>query len=383
MYFINIFKKREYDLVFYYPAHFNRGSNVENEFFSPMYKICEKFNITYIVFEEPDLSMKVKRGSKTIPFDFMYYLILFFRKIFPLRLFVTFEQREWFIAKILKNIFLKRFNFRKCIVISNSMVGFFRGLNINANIYDYQHGLISSSHRGYISKDKLAQPHITENNIKLLVYGDGFKKILINSTNDCYYLENTDVYGIGFYIKKHNINDKINVLFSLQFTDVNEDKDKKNFNILYLLITKLTPMFEKNNLILHLKHHPRYANHLDFSQLQALSFIKFHSGDLSSAFDNCFLHITMHSTVTFEAAAQGIPTILIQNDTLNPSFFESDYSYPVNIADITKISGLIESYIENDNLYNKDSNAVLEWYKDFYQPIDEDLFVKLIKGPNN
>jgi hypothetical protein len=128
------------------------------------------------------------------------------------------------------------------------------------------------------------------------------------------------------------------------------------------------------------KHHPRYVNHLNFKELEGLSFVKFHSGDLNTAFDICFLHMTMHSTVTFEAASQAIPTILIKNDTLNPSFFESDYSYPVNIADITKISGLIESYIKNDDLYNKDSNAVLEWHKDFYQPIDEDLFVKLIKG---
>jgi hypothetical protein len=379
-YFIQFLKKRNYEVIFYYPAHFNRGEHSKNHLFSPMYEMCERNNIKFCVFEEPDFSINVKRADSAIPFDFIFYLILIFRKSIPLYFFSSFAQREWFLAKILKFLFLKRFSFKNCIVISNSMVDFFRGLNINANIYDYQHGLINSSHKGYINADELTQDHIKENNIKLLVYGNGFKNILINSTNDEHYNKNVITLGKELPENKHHIKEKNKMLFSLQFADVNIDLDKRKFNFIVLLINELKPIFEKHNLVLYLKHHPRYANHLDFSQLQELSFIKFHSGDLNSAFNNCFLHMTMHSTVTFEAAAQGIPTILIQNDILKPNFFESDYSYPANIADITKISGLIESYIKNDDLYNKDSNAVLEWHKDFYQPIDEDLFVKLIKG---
>ena len=87
----------------------------------------------------------------------------------------------------------------------------------------------------------------------------------------------------------------------------------------------------------------------------------------------------MHSTVTFEASSQAIPTILIKNDILNPNFFESDYKYPIKNTDVKEISSLIESYIDSDELYNKDANAVLDWYKDFYQSIDEDLFVRLMR----
>ncbi|MGK0255269.1 MAG: hypothetical protein ACI9OE_002796 [Mariniflexile sp.] len=375
----NFFIIKSYDIVFYYPAHFNRGKAEKNQFFETFYKICKDNKLTYIVFEEPDYSKGIKKNLNNVPFDFIFWLIIILRKIVPLKLFKTFQHREWFIAKLIKPFFFRLFKFNNFVVLSNSMLGFFRGLNVNAQLFDYQHGLIFSNHKGYVT-NKTPSEHILVNNASLMVYGSGFKNILVNATIDEFYSQNVFLIGSSNSLtQKRKERKKNEILFSLQFADVNEEFERQTLELVNRIVRSIGPLLLKSNISLVFKHHPRYANHLDFSKLHELSFIKFHPGDLSSAFDNCFLHMTMHSTVTFEASSQAIPTILIKNDILNPNFFESDYKYPIKNSDVTEISGLIESYIDSDELYNKDANAVLDWYKDFYQSIDEDLFVRLMR----
>ena len=194
-----IFKKRTYDIIFYYPAHFNRGENAKNSFFEPFYRICEKNNISYLVFEEPELSQKAFRNEYTVPFDFMFFLILIMRKMISLEKFASFQQREWYIAKKLKPIFFRNLKFDNCIVLSNSMLGFFRGLNSKAGLFDYQHGIIYSTHEGYIDNNRRVPDHIRENNANLIVYGDGFKDILQRTEKDHYY--ESHIFSIGQSLK--------------------------------------------------------------------------------------------------------------------------------------------------------------------------------------
>lgn len=377
------FVRQSYDVVFYYPAHFNRGDDAKNYFFEPLYKNCRDKKLTYIVFEEPDFSKGIKRNSNNVPFDFIFWLIIILRKIVPLKLFETFQHREWFIAKLIKPFFFRLFKFNNYVVLSNSMLGFFRGLDVNAHLFDYQHGLIFSNHKGYVS-NKAPSEHILVNNASLMVYGSGFKNILVNATIDGFYSQNVFVIGSSNSLtQKKKERQKNNILVSLQFADVNEKLECQTIELLNSIVRTIGPLFENYNINLILKHHPRYAKHLNLSELEKISFVKFHTGDLSSAFDDCFLHMTMHSTVTFEAASQAIPTVLIKNDILDPIFFETDYSYPIPIVNINEISSLIATYLENDAIYEKDSDAVRGWYQKFYQPIDEELFVKLIKGINN
>ena len=49
-----MFFSRNKRVLFYYPQHFNRSANGTNPFFDPLIKICEKANIPYDVYEEPD-----------------------------------------------------------------------------------------------------------------------------------------------------------------------------------------------------------------------------------------------------------------------------------------------------------------------------------------
>ena len=75
-----LIKKRRYDVVFYYPQHFNRGEYNENQFFKQLLLSCDNNNISYIVFEEPDFTIRSQRNNKVVPFDFLYLLIIFLRK---------------------------------------------------------------------------------------------------------------------------------------------------------------------------------------------------------------------------------------------------------------------------------------------------------------
>lgn len=382
-FFKNAFVRQSFDVVFYYPAHFNRGNNGINNFFEPFYKICEENRLKYVVFEEPDSLKGGKRNLKNVPFDFIFWLIIILRKIVPLKIFKTFQHREWFIAKLIKPFFFRLFKSKNYIVLSNSMLGFFRGLDINAQLFDYQHGLISSEHMGYIN-NKSVPEHLLLNKTSLMVYGKGFQNILNNSICSDYYLDN--VYPVGYNILTSNlqkVEKKNEIFFSLQFADVDVNFEKQTLILINSIITLLTPLLIKNRIKLAFKHHPRYANHLDLSHLQGLPFIKFYSGELNSALRNCFVHMTMNSTVTFEAAAQGIPTILIKNDLLNPKIYETDYAYPINIISHKDISRLISTYIDNDELYKTDSKAVENWYKKFYHPLNKDLFIDLIKNEKN
>ena len=77
-----LFIQNKVDVVFYYPQHFNRGASGENLYFEPLYQACDNNNLSYLVFEEIDFKSDKPRNKNTIPFDFIFYIIFFFRKLY-------------------------------------------------------------------------------------------------------------------------------------------------------------------------------------------------------------------------------------------------------------------------------------------------------------
>ena len=79
IYFIlQIFKKKHYQIIFYSPIHFNRGRNNQNKYFKELIDTCHKNKITYLFLEEPDAKSSYKRSENAVPFDFLFYLLIFF-----------------------------------------------------------------------------------------------------------------------------------------------------------------------------------------------------------------------------------------------------------------------------------------------------------------
>jgi len=378
----NLFVKREYNIVFYYPAHFNRGANGENEFLEPLYRVCEKAKIDFVIFEEPDFQKQCKRSKKAVPFDFPFIVILFLRKIISIEKFESFQKRDWHIAKLLKPFLFKRFTFKNYIVLSNSMLAFFRGLEKNANLYDYQHGVIYNGHIGYFTKSSNVPPHIKENDVNLLLYGKGFQNVLIKNSVDNYYKSHTYPFGIDRPLKEWSLpKERKKILFSLQFTGQGDwpDKQKGWFLSIKKFLEQNCDFFKKNRLVILMKHHPRYDVSLPINvqSLQNYSFVRFCNDDLMEIMERSFLHITFFSSTIFEASSVGVPTILWNNEYSSADVYTKDFEYPLGITDTKDITKKIEQYLQNEDLYIEDSKSVYSWYKNTFSPLDEKLFIEL------
>ena len=198
-YFLGVFlKKRSYDVIFYYPQYFNRGKNGENYFFKHYYHACIKEKITFVTFEEPYAGSL--RNRDTIPFDFAFYLIVFLRKVFQNKDQITKDRR---IGRFLSYTLFKNIEFKNFIVLSQSMISVFAGMQPQSRIFDNQHGIIYPSKTSYFNGGKVAK-QLVFNNVHILVFGRRFREILIKKDTSCFMDANSHIIGFEsffFWIK--------------------------------------------------------------------------------------------------------------------------------------------------------------------------------------
>ena len=360
-YFFCLFlKQRRYDIVFYYPQHFNRGKKGENYFFKHYYKVCKEKKLSYIIFEEP-YSGSV-RNKETIPFDLIFFLIVILRKLFCNQDILEKDRR---IGKFLAATIFRNIEFKNFIVLSKSMLSVFSAIQPSCRIFDNQHGIIYPNKSDYFKSEGVSK-HLVKNDVYLLIFGDEFRNILIKEDSTDFMKANS--YIIGSPPLLNNVNHRAfnnNVLVTLQFThDHNTDENLKLLEELHNCIHSAS-----NNITFHLKHHPRFNNEVDLSETLKLSNVKLAPNHINDCFKICSLHVTAYSTSTFESALLGIPTILINGSQFN--FFERDFNYPLqySIADF------------HDNIiYKRGSVIVKQWAKQFYQPFCEESFLKVLKN---
>lgn len=367
------------EVVFYYPQHFNRSDNSTNPYFQPLIEACEKYKISYIIIEEPDNSNNFKQNPAAFRFDFFLYLIILIRKLLPLSWFESFESREHKIARFLKPIFFRHFQFKVFITMSNSMLGFFRGLSPGAILYDYQHGIINAAHTGYIINNT-ASPHIKLNNVSVLMHGKAFQNIL-NQADPKYYPEHTQVIGVP--VKHNSQTHKVfnnNVLVTLQFT-AGDYVDFQQLFYKYLadLFGSCKQFFLEHHITLYLKNHPRYGGTPDISPFYNYPFVKTVDLTNDECYTLCSVNLTYHSTTLFEAAQQGIPTYII-NDALSNSIYYEEFEYPVE----NKISFTdFISEMMHEKKYQEYSVKVLNWNRQYYMPLDTEKFISILKDAIN
>jgi hypothetical protein len=323
----------------------------------------KKNNLRYILIEEPDYNSNSKRNKDAVYFDFIFVIILVLRKLFSTEMDAITKDHK--IGRFLSNTFFLNIKFMNVITISQSMVSVFRGLNKDCNIYDVQHGIIHNNKPNYILHNK-AEPNLVDNNVSLLLSGKSFQKLLIDNEALNYFKEHTFVLGSGDNnLEKvhHSFNN--NVLITLQFT--HDHSDKENTILLNELKVFVSSVDTKVNF--YLKHHPRFNNEVDLSDVLELPNTHFAADDIDECFKLCSLHVTTYSTSTFEAALLGVPTILMHSkNELN--FFKTDFLYPLNqnISDFKDIT-----------VYQKSAEIVKSWAKEYYSPYNELTFLNLLK----
>lgn len=372
------FKRRESEIIFYYPQHFNRGAGGTNPYFAPMFKVCDENNFSYLIVEEPDKLSGKPSNPKAIKFHFGLVFILLMRKILPLMFFSNFEQRDGFIGAVFNKVSCGAFKSKNYITLSNSMGSFLKGISPNARIFDYQHGIIYSKHLGYFYNRK-APDWIRNTNKEILVFGKGFKDIMIRTDRE-YYLNRTHCIGAP-YSKDNNFVKGKNILVSLQIIE-SEDVSVEWLNAQVDMLAKVfldyAKIYQLEGRIVYLKHHPRSNRSFDLSQLFAFPFVRQFDDSIESK--KIGLHITFFSTSAFEFASLGIPTLFLFNKIIpeGERIFHNEFEYPYqewnNIIDwLNAMSG------ENLEIISCD---IKKWYMRFYQPFYGQRFINLIRCAN-
>ena len=358
------FTKKYYRIIFYAPHHFNRGKNAENLFLKDLLNVCQRANISFLYLEEPDIYSIQKRSKDAVPFDFIYYLIVFLRKFMGSEMsYVDIDKK---IGGFLRKIFFRRIMFDNYITMSQSMLSLFNGVNSDAKCFDLQHGIVHANKTSYLSAGKVSN-NLKENDVYLLLSGNAYKDILIRNEREDYFQNHIKVIGSSFsdcnYVLPSEINK--NVLVSLQFTHDHSDSENKQ------IAESLKQTIKKESTFhFHLKNHPRFNNEVDLAQFLSFPNVSLISDNLKDSFPICSFHLTAYSTVAFEASLQGIPTCFLQLPSSRMHVFNTQYNFP------------FYTYVLSDlyDNYSGCSLRVREWAKEFYQPFCEQSFLKALKN---
>ena len=349
-----IFHSIKVDIIFYYPQHFNRGEGAKNLLFQPFLNVCQNHKISYLVLEEPDYRCNNDRNNDAVPFDFVFYTILLLRK---------FKFSDIYIGRILKKTFLRRLTFNNYIVLSQSMLEFFTGVNSQASFFDLQHGILHAKKKDYI-KDNKPSNRILDNNLQILVSGYGYYNILLEADKSGYFKNNMHVIGtlrvndVRFHKSSND-----NILVTLQFTeDHSISENKELFQELYHFIDDY-PRFN-----FYLRNHPRFNNDVDIEPLLEKKNVNEAPDQLIDCFKLCSIHLTAYSSTVFECALVGIPTIFLSSLQNKFDMYNREFIYPLE-NNLT--------YIETN--YSDCIKVLQEWASDFYIDFDERKFLSIIK----
>ena len=367
------FVRKEVDVVFYYPHHFNRVEG-ENYFFKNLVKACQEKGLSYLLLEEPDYNSNMKRSHKAISFDFIFVLLMFLRKFCFKKL--SFSDKEFKIVSYLKIFFFKSLNAKNVITISQSKIHFLKAFFPKSKLFDLQHGIIHSKNQNYISNNN-ASKNITDNNVNFLLFGHKYYDILSKSDNSGYYNKNAHVIGVlsdSSKINHYYFNKKIVV--TLQITsDHSQEENKSIIAELYDIINSNQDFFVQNKIDFYIKHHPRCNHEVSVQQLLDFDFVSLTDESIAECAKTCSLHITNYSTCTMDFAPFGIPTIFLESLKSKTDVFLQEFECQGNKGSVFLD---IESVVLNNDLYQEKSKYFFNWGKGFLDDFNKDDFISLM-----
>lgn len=379
----NIILAKRAKVLFYYPQHFNRSAVGSNPFFDPLIAICQKNGISYKLIEEPDWKTDKPRNSRAIKGDFLLVMIIALRKLF--RRFSSeydFYITESKIAKVINILTIGRLRYDHYITISGSLFHFLPSLKKNSKVYDLQHGILYKGH--YVFFDQVNQqklfPYYYAECLQWLFWGYGYRDCFIkNEENILAHRCHVVGYPISHSIKKlYDNSEKKNrtILVSMQFT---ADFDSSKLQIIKQMVASLLENLNGLGVKVFLKHHPRYNNVIDISDLyEAYPFVEETKESMEDLLSQIFLHVTLNSTTAFEFAEFGIPSFFMGSEEfpIKENLFYREYQYPLyRDLSIQKVA----ERLKDPSLFRQDAKIVREWYERFYTPLNEQVLLNLIR----
>ena len=210
-----IFRKKNVQVIFIYLNHFNRRKGL-NPFLEEMVSSCIHNKIDYLLIEDTDLkgAYNQPRDPRSIRLDFITFLIIVLKKV---------KLSDKVIYKFLHNVFFRNLDFSLCINMAGYSGRLFSNLYKEKKIYEYQHGLVYNGRNWWNEKE-----FVEEKNLEPLVFGDSFKKIILDKAAKTY-SQSKKIEIIGYNPVSTNFKfspHSKNIIFSLQLT-IDYEKEER------------------------------------------------------------------------------------------------------------------------------------------------------------
>jgi len=394
-----LFVPRKVDVIFSYPATFNRNIDKENELILPFLQICKENNLTYLVFEESDLGGAFSEelfSSEAIPLTLISLIEAVYRKFYILISFNRDASKkiDKKINTALSRLFFRRVSANTVITMICHKVGLWRACFPDSQIYDYQHGIIFDGDWGYLLDGQPPSFRI-ENQVQTLTYGPIISNILISKDQTQFYNQST-VFAIG--VEKYKSpaypcseNRPMKILFSMQDTLDGSHEDLVTYNNkVKRFLDDTSHFFLKNNIELTARHHPRFILGKGINFLDNYSFIRQSNQrvSLQSELAEHHIHLTFNSSSSVEAAYLGMPTIFLELDSpINGDFphlsssyvFFDQLQYPLKefiTHNKSEFLALMSSLVSKG--WSEHSSAILRWKDLLHINFDKTLALKIL-----
>lgn len=366
---------------FFQPDQFNRTERKTNPFFDPIIAVCERERIPYRVFcaewHRSESGYGKKWGNSWI-LVLADMLARRFTKWFhvPSRLSFLFWGR---LANILT------FGYYRadiCIVAAQMHLEILQGVVTKARLVDLQHGVIYSRHNGYFDSHGCVQEFLSSNRkLEFWLYGEGYKRIFLCQSKNRVMLEGRihvvgDVQRAG---KPGYITQKARtkILLAFQFTpDFPSPMLQQMKRLWEDFLDANRTVIEAEHLTVLIRHHPRFADVIDMSDWGSrYPWLSVDARPMEEVLAETRCCVTINSTVVFDAAAEGVTTVLLDGTPLGWSnIFRDEYTYPFAETDLGTMMTLLR---ESPTIV---SERLALWYNDYYTKFDEGRLLKLLLG---
>ena len=383
-------EKRKMKVCFIQDGSFLRTAEKTNPFFDPIIKVCEQSGMDWRV------------GFRGMPKACGYQK----GKVFSFKLFLFWEIWAWHIAKCFgakaswkvqvafanmwKRVFGGIVDADIYITIAGNMIYELAAMYPNKRVIDLQHGVIYSGHQGYFLKDaRLTDRRCVFSNIEFWVFGKGYADCFFKNPENAKDLEGrVKIIGDVVRANARSVEGRVMnvegaageernlVVMSLQLTDDLDQEEKAgSVKVMEAFFGEFFKKYGDKYTVLF-KHHPRFNNCYDLSDFyKKFPQIKESKASWDELYPKMAMHITFASTSTFDCAANGIPTLLLNyphKRAINRAYWEYDFNYPLFNYSMDEIL----------SDFNKCSIIVSKWYSECYEPFDEKKCLKLLKGEN-
>lgn len=283
-----------------------------------------------------------------------------------------------FFGLLVRPLFAKKFAADVVITQAGQFAEVFDGLLPKARIVDIQHGVIYSRHGGYFDETGCLLPiYQTCTNREFWVYGQGYADCFFKHPDNAKDLQER-VRVIGDVVRAGEINrvehvEKKLIVIASQMTN---DFSKETLIALKAIYENAFQQAQQYGKVVF-RHHPRFNDCIDLSDWkEKCSWVETNdTRPWSELFAEAICTLTISSTTAFDAAAYGVPTILLNGSAAGwGNMIVEEYAYPYPNMTVEQYCGMEES--KRLEVCKK----VRDWYEKFYTPFSEENCLKLLEG---